>query len=239
MFLLKKIVSYFILPPGVFIVIFLLIFFLSKGKFLIRYLSLFSATFLYAISIEPVKDALLIPIEDVHKRPINLEGDVIVVLGGGTYNRGDLKGDSIKRLITGFVLHKKTGLPMVLSGGSALNNLPESNIMRQFLIELGVNESLIFTDKQSRDTRENAYYVKKLCGKLGCESVILVTSAYHIYRAVYAFERVGLEVIPYPTDYKTDRKYNLFSFFPKMSVLNDSYRALREYIGIIFYKISY
>lgn len=239
MFFLKKIISYFILPPGLFIVIFLLIYILSRRRFFVKYISLFSALLLYAISIEPVKDALLIPLEDMYKRPISFKGDVIVVLGGGTYNRGYLKGDSTKRLITGFVLHKRTGLPIVLSGGSALNNLPESSIMRQFLIELGVDESLIFTDRQSRDTRENAHYVKKLCNRLGCRSVILITSAYHMYRAVYAFEKAGLKVIPYPTDYKTDRKYNLFSFFPKMSALNDTYRALREYIGILFYKLNY
>ncbi len=239
MFFVKKIISYFILPPGLIIVIFLIIYLLSKRRFFVKYISLFSALFLYAISIEPVKDLLLIPLEDAYKRPKYLKGDIVVVLGGGTYNRGDLKSDAMKRLITAFVLHKRTGLPIILSGGSALNNLPESSIMKQFLLELGVNESLILTDKRSRDTVENAFYVKKLCEKIGCKSIILVTSAYHMYRAVRTFEKAGLVVVPYPTDYKTDRKYNLFSFFPKMSVLNDTYRALREYIGIAFYKLRH
>ena len=236
MFFAKKIISYFILPPGIYIVLFLLIYLLSKRK-TVKYISLLSALSLYLISIEPFKDLLLLPLENMYKRPKILKGDIIVVLGGGAYNTGYLKEDSTKRLITGFILHKKTGLPLLLSGGSALNNLPESSIMKQFLIELGVDRRLIFTDQKSRDTRENAKYVKELCKRINCRRIILVTSAYHMYRSVYTFEREGLDVIPYPTDYKTDRKYNLFSFFPKMSALKDSYRAIREYIGIIFYRL--
>ena len=100
MFFAKKIISYFILPPGIYIVLFLLIYLLSKRK-TVKYISLLSALSLYLISIEPVKDLLLLPLENMYKKPKVLKGDIIVVLGGGAYNTGYLKEDSTKRLITG------------------------------------------------------------------------------------------------------------------------------------------
>jgi uncharacterized SAM-binding protein YcdF (DUF218 family) len=52
-------------------------------------------------------------------------------------------------------------------------------------------------------------------------------------RAVELFKREGLDIIPYPTDFKRDMKYNLYSLLPKMSVLNDSVKALREYLALL------
>jgi len=108
MFFIKKIISYFILPPGLYIVIFFLIYLLAKRK-IVKYIALISGITLYLISIEPVKDMLLLPLENMYRKPAVLKGDIIVVLGGGAYNTGYLKEDSTKRLITGFLLHKRTG----------------------------------------------------------------------------------------------------------------------------------
>jgi len=58
-------------------------------------------------------------------------------------------------------------------------------------------------------------------------------------RAMETFKSVGLDVLPYPTDFKQDKKYTLYSFIPRMSVLNDSYKALREHLGLLAYGILY
>jgi uncharacterized SAM-binding protein YcdF (DUF218 family) len=111
--------------------------------------------------------------------------------------------------------------------------------MKGILISLGVDEDLIYTDTKSRDTRENALYVKRICGTLGCERVILVTSAFHMRRATAVFRKAGLKVTPYPADFRFEGRYNLYSLFPKYSVFYDSVTAVREYLGIIFYRIAY
>ena len=239
MFFLKKLITFFILPPGIFIVIFFVISYIGRKNKKIFVLSFLSGFFVYLLSIEPVKDFLLKPLETKYSQPKEVYGDVIVVLGGGSYNTGILTEDSLKRILTGFILHRKLNIPIILSGGSAITNLPEAEAMKGILNELGVDKSKIFTDVNSRDTFQNAFFTKKICEKYGFKKIILVTSAYHMPRSVMVFEKAGLQVIPYPTDFKMDKKYTIYSYFPKMNVLQDSTKSIREYFGILAYKLNY
>ncbi|MEZ0361542.1 MAG: YdcF family protein [Hydrogenobacter sp.] len=213
----------------------LVISFLERKKRSTYYISVTSALFLYMLSIEPVKDALLTPLESKYPVPEKFQADAIVVLGGGSYNTGILKEDSMKRLLTALIIHKKTGLPIILSGGA--ENFPDAEIMKSLLLQLGVDKRDIITEVRSRDTEENALYVQKICQQKNYNRILLVTSAYHLPRAVYSFKKMGMDVIPYPTDFKRDLRYNLYSFLPKISVLNDSVKAIREYFGILALKL--
>ncbi len=231
MFFLKKFLSTFLLPPGLFVLALLLISFFERKKRLTYYTSVSLALLIYMLSIEPVKDTLLTPLESKYPVPEKFQADAIVVLGGGSYSTGILKEDSMKRLLTALILHKRTGLPIVISGGA--ENLPDAEIMKSLLVELGVDRRDIITEVRSRDTEENASYVREICQQRNYKSVVLVTSAYHLPRAVFLFKKEGLSVIPYPTDFKRDLRYNLYSLLPKMSVLNDSVKALREYLALL------
>ncbi|WPM32587.1 YdcF family protein [Hydrogenobacter sp. T-2] len=237
-FFLKKLLSFIILPPAIFILLFLLIAVFSKKR-IVSFLAFLGALGLYLLSVEPVKDMLYKPLEKAYPVPREVQTDALVVLGGGSYNTGILKEDSMKRLLTGFILHKRYGLPIILSGGANIGRLPEAEVMKQLLEELGVDRSKIITEVRSRDTLENAKYVKEICEKHNFQRVALITSAYHMPRAAETFKKAGLEVIPYPTDFKQDKKYNLYSFIPKMGVLNDSYKALREHLGGLAYSMLY
>ncbi len=237
-FFLKKLLSFMILPPAFFILLFLLIAVLSKRR-LISLLAFLGALGLYLLSVEPVKDVLYKPLEEAYSVPKEVQADALVVLGGGAYNTGILKEDSMKRLLTGFILHKRYNLTIILSGGASIGNLPEAEVMKQLLEELGVDKEKIITEVRSRDTFENAKYVKEICEKNNFKRVVLITSAYHMPRAVETFKKTGLEVIPYPTDFKQDKRYNLYSFMPRTGVLNDSSKALREYLGGLAYSILY
>lgn len=194
---------------------------------------------LYLLSIEPIKDMLYRPLENAYPAPQEIKVDAVVVLGGGSYRTGVLREDSMKRLLAGFLLHKKENIPVVLSGGSPPGSLPEAEVMKQLLVELGVDEKSIITEVRSRDTRENALYVKEICERRSYKKVALVTSAYHMPRAVETFRSAGVDVVPYPTDFKQDKRYNLYSFAPRMSVLHDSYKALREHLGRLAYRLIY
>ena len=240
MFFLKKALTYLILPPGSIILILLLIAYLTRGRerFASR-VSFVTALLLYIISIEPFKDFLIRPLENDYEVPQNPQGDVIVVLGGGAYESGHLKGSSHKRTVAGFVLHKNLGVPVILSGGRAQGNIPESLIMKELLLKLGVEERFIYTDEKSRDTFENGMYVKEFCRTLGCKRIILVTSAFHMSRSVYVFEGLGLSVVPYPVDFRYDGKYTVYSYFPKYGAFYDSVIAVREYIGRLYYRLVY
>lgn len=237
-FFIKKLFAFIFLPPFLFILLFLATALFARKR-LASLISLGGAFTLYLLSIEPIKDMLYRPLENTYPVPQELEVDAVVVLGGGSYRTGILKEDSMKRLLTGFLLHRRKGIPIVLSGGSPLGSLPETEVMKQLLIELGVDEKSIITDVRSRDTYENALYVKEISEKKSFKRVALVTSAYHMPRAVEAFKNAGVEVVPYPTDFKQDKRYNLYSFIPSMNVLHDSYKALREHMGLLAYRVLY
>lgn len=221
-----------ILPPGILIIIFLLIFVLEKKRKFIRFLTLFSALFVYLISIEPVKDLLLYPLEKGYTVSEKLNADVIVILGGGVYSLGYLKEDTSNRVFTGYMVYKKTKLPLIVSGG-ALEGKAESSTMAEILKEFGVEEDKIIQENKSINTRDNALNVAKICKERGFKKIILITSAYHMKRAFIHFKKTELDILNYPTDFKRSSYYNIYSFLPKHSTFATSAKIIREYIALL------
>lgn len=233
MFFLKKVITSLILPPGILIIIFLLIALLEKKRKFIRYLAFFSALLVYLNSIEPVKDLLLHPLEKSYNVSATLNADAIVILGGGVYSWASFSEDSSNRLFTGYMVYRKTKLPVIVSGGTIDGKISESRAMAAMLKEFGVENSKIIEENKSRDTAQNALYVAEICKEKSFKKVILVTSAYHMKRAVKRFRQTGLEVLPYPADFKQSNHYNIYSFLPKFSNFALSSKAIREYIALV------
>lgn len=246
MFYLSKLISSFILPPGLFILPGVLLFFLHKklsARFF-RDFMLLMTCLLYLISIRPVSDAILRPLEQSYSQPDKVVSDVdyIVILGGGTVYRENnvtLGTDASKRVVEGYLLQKKTGLPIIVSGGSPLHNesLSEATVAYGLLLNMGMEGNLIHLEDKSRNTFENAANIKSVYKP---ESIILVSSAYHMKRSVQVFKDLDFHIIPYPVDYKVeDLSYILLDYFPSMNALENSYHAMHEYIGMIYYFLRY
>ncbi len=91
------------------------------------------------------------------------------------------------------------------------------------------------------DTKENAKYVKELTDKHNIGSIVLVTSAFHMKRSLMLFNHYfkGTIVVPCPAGYHTSRgKYDVFSYLPNSGNLDAIAAGLKEYMGILFYKIA-
>lgn len=237
MFFLKKLLTALILPPGLIILFFCAIFLFSKRKNIIRFIAVFCGVFIYILSIEPTSDFLISKLENQYRIPQRLEGDVIVILGGGVYNSGTFKEDTVNRAIAGYYVFKKTNLPIILSGGSVEGKLSDSEAMYQFFRDLGIPENKLIEEKNSRDTGENASFTVKICKEKGYGSIILVTSAYHMKRAVKHFSDKGVKVLPYPADSKISGSYNIYSFLPKSATLSLSVKVLREHIALFILSV--
>jgi uncharacterized SAM-binding protein YcdF (DUF218 family) len=114
---------------------------------------------------------------------------------------------------------------------------PEALVAKRMLLELGVNKEQIYLEDESGNTWENALYIKKRYDPV---KVLLVTSAFHMIRSMYCFEKNDIQCIPAPTDYKANSsEYSYRSFFPSIGSFSGSYIALKEYIGLVYYKIRY
>ena len=80
----------------------------------------------------------------------------------------------------------------------------EGEVLKEYAISNGVPSDKILVTKDVENTADEAVAVKKLINP--SKRIILVTSAYHMYRAQGLFVNQGFEVIPYRVDYKSERK---------------------------------
>ena len=89
---------------------------------------------------------------------------------------------------------------------------------------------------RSTNTMENAAYSAQVLQEAGIRKIYLVTHAWHMPRAVLAFEKAGLEVIPAPTAFVSRSDGQLQDFLPSASALQLTYYAIHEWLGILWYQ---
>jgi uncharacterized SAM-binding protein YcdF (DUF218 family) len=164
--------------------------------------------------------------------------DVIVLLGGMT--RGvvpgadlpDLSG-SADRLFHAVALYRAGKAPLLLlTGGNAQGYESEAVSMQRMLLAMGIPGDAMVLEKRSRNTHQNAVYSAEILHALDAHRVLLVTSAYHMRRARFEFERQGFTVFPAATDYQLVEAPNtLLDWLPDAGSLQQTTRAMKEYLG--------
>lgn len=174
--------------------------------------------------------------------------DAIVVLGGCLAPErpprlsAELIGSS-DRLLHAARLYRAGKAPVVLASGGAVpwtsSSRPEAEEMAAFLVEWGVPPMAILMDARSRTTRENAVETERILKARGARSVLLVTSAVHMPRAVAAFRMTGLSVTPSPTDYLVadPEKAAFLEWFPSPDSMIRFQAALWEREGLLYYRL--
>lgn len=157
------------------------------------------------------------------------------------YGGSGFSGASLQRALFAAVLYNKTLLPILISGGEARGELmPEATQMGQ-LMEQIYNVPVWKVEARSQDTYQNAVYSEKILTQASIKRFYLVTSAWHMRRALWAFKRVGLDPIPAPTDYaQLDVPSNIIgAWLPTLKAFNMSSLALHEYVGYLWYQFYY
>lgn len=248
MFLIKKIIAAFVLPPGCLVVALAgLAFYLRKRSRPAAIACAALGALTWAGSTKVFSDALMRPLEYGYSRPEKPEGDVIVVLSGGYYGTGgvfsaseNLAPGTLERASAAFLLHKKTGLPLLVSGGAPFSSRSEASATAAYLTELGVPRDKIIVEEDSRDTFENAVFSRKLCAVKGYKKILLLTSAFHMPRAVLLFAGAGFtSIVPFPVSRHVVPGADYFFRDWLPGTQGDLSRALNEYLGLVFYKLYY
>ncbi|MBP2665864.1 MAG: hypothetical protein H6Q76_844 [Firmicutes bacterium] len=202
------------------------------------------AALLYTVSIQPVSEALLRPLEYRHPLPLQAEGDSIILLGGGSMAdvptpegwRGQVADVPAQRIIGAYALHRRTGWPIVVSGGEVFRgDGKESVVMQDILVGLGMEPGLIILEDRSLNTTENAIFSSEILKQRNLSRPILVTSAFHMARSVEEFKKTGVTVTPYPVGYFVSRRsyWNALSWVPTFSAMRGTGLALKEYMGLV------
>jgi uncharacterized SAM-binding protein YcdF (DUF218 family) len=114
----------------------------------------------------------------------------------------------------------------------------EGVVLKEYAISNGIPSENILVTKDVENTAEEAVAVKELISP--SKRIILVTSAYHMYRAKKVFEKQGLIVIPYKVDYKAsgNNQVTFMDFLPSTGNLRLTETGMREVIGRLFYLVK-
>jgi len=175
----------------------------------------------------------------------------IIVLGAGRYKnaveypekRDSISTSALERLRYGVYLHKKSSLPILLSGGSPHGEMQsEASIMQDALKNIFQLKAK-WLDVNSSNTWNNARFSAQILQKDNIKNIILVTHAYHIPRARLAFEHFGFKVTAAPLGFKAknrvDTSYTILDFLPSAHAMSGSSSAIHEFIGYAWYLIRY
>jgi len=250
MFALKKTITPFVLPPGIFIlaIVFISLVMIYRKRWKLGLANLTVGLMLWALSTVPMANFLIHGLESDYPIPSNPSGDVIVLLGGGMIQGvPDLTGTAapspsmMGRIVTAVRLYQRLGLPLIVTGGQVNDDTDSAvaTVCKRFLMDLGVPEKQITVEDRARDTAQNARLTAAICRQQGFSKPILLTAAYHLKRARMAFEAAGMRVIPFPAYFIGSRNisYSWRHLLPRAGMLCTSTDALHEYMGILYYRI--
>ncbi|MFP1739929.1 envelope biogenesis factor ElyC [Lonsdalea quercina] len=198
------------------------------------------------ISLQPVADRLLLPLESSYPtwQPGQQRVGFIVVLGGGyTFNpewapSSNLVGNSLARVTEGIRLyHANPGAKLIFTGAAAKGNpVTSASTAARVAESLGVPAEDILQVGTARDTSEEAAGTARWVGQ---QPFLLVTSANHLPRAMRFFEGQGLHPIPAPANQLaiTSPLNPWEKLFPSALYLSHSERAWYETLGGLWQKI--
>jgi len=176
--------------------------------------------------------------------PERAQAQAIVVLSSGRLQRAPEYGErdipdyiALARIRYAAHLQRRTGLPVLVSGGLALEGAaPLADGMAEALREdFGV--PVKWLEARSGDTGENAAFSAALLRADGVKRILLVTDAMHMPRARRAFERAGLDVVSAPTMFFSHQRQPLASWLPSSEGLRRSSYAIYELIGMAWYRL--
>lgn len=254
MFSLKKLLAFFFSPLSICVALIacgLLMQFFSQKQRTGKILVSFGFILLIISSYEGVSGRILHTLESQYP-PINLSRVVshqtgktaensvkwIVVLTGGVAGEANLpyqlqiSHHSRVRLMEGIRLHRMIqASKLILTGGIGFDGTPEVTTLSRVAEELGVNRSDMVLEVESRDTKDHPLYVRNIVHD---DPFILVTSAFHMPRAVKLFVKQGLFPIPAPAGQWIPpiQFWSPVNFFPSAAGVRLAELAYHEYMGL-------
>lgn len=248
-FILSKIIWGFLSPSSLMIWLLLLVsllLWLNYIRAARRIITLLSLAGFFVLAY-PVSDYLMYPLETrfsaLESLPDKVDG--IIVLGGAEKLKLSMSwqqaqvGEAAERVLSAAELSRRyPDVPVIYSGGSNLVQMQnidtQGSVSHTLLTQAGIEQDRLIIETQARNTAENFFYIKPLLPEIK-GSYILVTSAFHMPRSVGVARKLGIDVIPYPVDYRSSRpeeRYWDFDLFDHLQVLEP---AWHEWLGLTAY----
>jgi len=232
-FALSKLFTALFLPPGLFVTAAFLL-----GFFKARRLFWSLALFIYLFSCLPLTEKMLALFEPRYPPP-PAKIALVVSLGGGTRwgTPLPLKNQALRRHLFAFNLAKRRHAPLLITGADYYGQ-SEARAFLKTLRRLGIESTTVrlLEENTSKDTYENARYTRRLLPAHSDGPIALVTSAYHMRRALCLFEKAGFSSIyPVAVGYRHTRPFGYVwqDYLPSLEGLEAGYLALHEAFGYL------
>lgn len=263
-----RIAETIVTPPGIVVLLLLLTFLAQLSRqWLGAAMLVLSTITLVALSLPLTAHQLMIGLENFSKPPelvpvaekgrkeslyvpqnsLKDPPEAIVVLGNGRYPEAPEYGledtvsaRSLERLRYAAFLQRKTGLPILVSGGAPGGEDTAEATHMQAVLSTDLHANVKWVEIESRTTLENARNSQPLLAAAKVRHIYLITHAWHMRRAALAFESVGIKVTPAPIGFHTlGRAARAYSaYLPSAHGMYFTSLALRERLGYIWYGLN-
>jgi uncharacterized SAM-binding protein YcdF (DUF218 family) len=166
-------------------------------------------------------------------------GAIIILAGEAAYTRGtpEVGPLTLERLRAGAALHRRTGLPLLVSGGPLRGGDPPIAALMAASLVADFGVAVGWVEDRSSDTRDNAVFSAAMMRREGIHAAWLVTHAWHMPRAQEAFGRADFTTLAAPVRLDRVPDGRLQDWLPRPDRLAQSWYALREWAGRIVYLI--
>jgi uncharacterized SAM-binding protein YcdF (DUF218 family) len=248
-FILSKLLA-FLINPLVIIFFFIIRAFRTKNERLQKKRWITAIIVFYVLSNSFLLDELMRVWEYRSKDYVEYDKvyDYVVVLGGYSWYDYRMAKPQFMRSSDRLwqalrLLNLQRAKKILISGGSGSLEMPldkEAKHIYDFLVQVGIPKDKILIENESKNTYENAVYSKRIIDSLNSgQSVLLITSAFHMRRSLAIFKKQGYSnVTPYSTDrYSGGRKFVFdHCFIPDVQALEGYNRLFHELLGYMVYK---
>lgn len=173
--------------------------------------------------------------------PADHPPQAIIILGGDVVRAaqdtlGVRPGSlTLDRLRAGAALHRRTGLPILVTGGTTQPRTAPVGVVMAESLRDDFHAPARWVEPRSDDTWENARFSAEILKAEGITSVYVVTHAWHMRRAMLAFQGIGLTVTAAPAALDDPLSPNWADFVPRASSWQNGYFAMHEWIGYAWY----
>jgi uncharacterized SAM-binding protein YcdF (DUF218 family) len=249
----RTILKLFVLPPGSLILL-LLVGWLLARRPVGRLLILLGIIGLYGLSTPVVVDWLAgrletIPAPSAEELRNSRADAILVLLAGVRRSNPELDGAdaldslSLERIDHALALHRQTGLPIVVSGGSVKGDTATLAELGADWLQRRTGVTALAVEGASRDTWENAAFSADIMENQGLGRALLVTHAFHMPRAMLSARAAGIDAIPAPFAFlheppalRQPREFG--DWLPHPGTLGRSYLILHEMAGLVWYGLK-
>lgn len=235
----------FLVPPACFVWLILVGIWLSLSRApLGPIIALVASLCLYAVSTPLLASFLLERLEQ--RAPLSADltrAQAIVVLGGGVQEgepgqKAALGAGSLERVMMAARAYHRLHIPIAVAGAGPDEGPSEASLMKEVL-DTDFSIPVTWVEPQSHSTYQNALFTRRLLQPAGIDRVVVVTQAWHEPRALWAFDHVGFQAVPWPAPHQRVKIDSLDAFLPNGDALHDSYVAFHELIGAAYYRLRY